>query len=789
MGKALDKSLLKVDGWKSRLGLFPMPLFESEFIQQKLIMLNGGASGDFCLDFSDEKDTDQIRSNAWSSDVGHYITVNNNEVGLFRWDTIRSEKYKIRSVEDKLEDFYQFLRKQTINRQESIVKFGISFYRTIRNMIRDGKGNDSLGILLYLLAKYCEDDQSAGLRDLSWVLPEGANKKADAIRPGDRSRLLEQFHNGLEVRGLKPNINLLLRHAAGSIFQEAQFETLFPLEYQTSIDGFLSPQMPVVPKKREQTSAHYTPTSIVRTIVEETLRDFDVNAKEVTAFDPACGSGEFLKEFLRQIRIKGYTGKINIIGWDISQTGIDMARFILNHEVRSYKTSAEITIEKRDALETGDPWKVQTDYLLMNPPFISWELMSDKQRSGVSSILGKLMEKKPNSAGAFLWNGFQCLKPNGKIGCVVPASIFEADSFGKLRNELYDNLKIEIIGRLGSHSLYADALVDTGILIALKDNSQLTSGPVILWSDFKTESNSTALRELRKIRSTDSLPTASASGYSIYLKNDFNKNGNWAPIEVQSYELLSKLKHLPKVEDLFDVRQGARTGMNSVFIVEKAYWSALNKKERKYFRPAVTNESINHGQLVDKYYVFYAEGEAEVKTERELKLNVGQYYRDYLQPNKGALIARARKNEKNYWKLSEHRAWQRYPTPKIVSTEFGKSGAFAFDHAGIYVAERSHAWFPKKNRQLGELGYAYITILSLPIINDLLKGISKQIGGGQWYLASKFINNMPIPDLFDRRKIGESLVNDLISSGRLIDAGETIDRDRLNRFSDMLFHA
>jgi type I restriction-modification system DNA methylase subunit len=786
MSTVADKSLHKVDVWKSRLGLFPMPLFEDEFIQQKLIMLNGGASGDFCLDFSDNKDADEIRSNAWSSDVGHYITVNNDEVGLFRWDTFRSEKYKIGSVENRLEDFYQFLRKQNINRQESIVKFGISLYRNIRNTIRDGKGNDSLSILLYMLAKYCDDNLSTDFNETPWVFPDGASKKAGSIRPGDYQRLIEQFRNGLEARGLKPNINLLLRHAAGSIFQEAQFETLFPLEYQTSIDGFLAPQTPIAPKKREQTSAHYTPTSIVRTIVEETLRDFNVNASEVTAFDPACGSGEFLKEFLRQIRIKGYRGKIKIIGWDISQTGIDMARFILNHEVRSYKTSAEIIIEKRDALESSNTWTVQADYLLMNPPFISWELMSHHQRDGVSSILGKLMDKRPNSAGAFLWNGFQCLKPNGKIGCVVPTSIFEADSFDKLRKELYNNLKIEIIGRLGSHSLYADALVDTGIFIAHKESSKSTLGPVILWSDYKTESNSTALRELRKIRSTDSLPTASESGYSIYLKTDFNINDAWAPIEVHSYELLSKLKQQTKVQDLFDVRQGARTGMNSVFIVDKAYWSSLNKRERKYFRPAVTNESIRQGQLVDKYYIFFPEGNAAIETESQLKNYVRQYFKDFLYPNKKKLSDRP-SNAKHYWKLSRHREWQEKHVPKIVSTEFGKAGSFAFDHSGMYVAERSHAWFPKKNREMGELGYAYITVLSLPIINDLLKGISKQIGGGQWYLASKYINNMPIPDLFDK-KIDESLIRDLISTGRLIDAGEAIDRDRLKRFSDILFH-
>src|SRR5690606_37992134 len=129
-------------------------------------------------------------------------------------------------------------------------------------------------------------------------------------------------------------------------------------------------------------------------------------------------------------------------------------------------------------------------------------------------------------------NAITSLNEGGRIGCVVPSSIFEADSFSMLRKQIADCLNIDIIGRLGSFSLYADAIVDTGILVATKQSSSTSHTPLVLWSDVKTESNSTALRELRKLRSANGLPAASDDGYSIYVNRNFNLSGNWTPIEV-----------------------------------------------------------------------------------------------------------------------------------------------------------------------------------------------------------------------------------------------------------------
>jgi len=784
----MNANLLDEKIWRSQLGLYPMPLFQDKSSQEKFILLNGGMMGNLCLDFQNES-ISNARNFAWSSDVGHYLSVKDNVVTVYRWDSYKSTEYDVASVASKLNSFYDYLRKQEINKQDSVIKFGIQVYRQIRSLLRDNNGGDSLNTLLYLFA--CVADGNTDRSKLvikNWALSKATKEIVSGIGSSKWDELHEGLVSGLQAKGLKPDINLLLRHASGNLFQEAHFETIFPIEYQQSL--FL-PKIDarLCSKNKPQTSAHYTPTSVVRTIVEEAISNFSLTGKkELTVLDPACGSGEFLKEFVRQIKLKGFKGKINLIGWDISETAIDIANFIINYEVQPFKDSVTVKLEKKDALATGKAWKLETDFVLMNPPFISLELMDDQQKENVSSILGELNKNRPNTAGAFLWNAIQCLKENGVIGCVLPTSIFENETYIPLREEIKRAVDVKIIGRLGSHTLFSETLVDTAIFLGV--NKKIKSqAPVIFWSDYKTESASSSLRELRKINCQKLIHDINEPGYSLYRNSKLIESESWMPIPQKSFELLERFKSFTKVEDVFDVRQGARTGLNSAFVIPKEFYLTLSNKEKKYFRPAVTNDSIVKGTLNDNYYVFYPQSEdlPKIISDEDLNALVPVFYEKYLLPNYKKLINR--KGIKEWWDLTRPRNWQKAFVSKIVSKEFGKAGDFAFDKNGKFVAERSHAWFPKKDYVLGDLGYAYVCVLSMPLINDFLTGLSKQLGGGNWwYLSSKYLNKMPLPNLFDNKKYHQPLKDELIELGIKISEGENIDREQLVRLSNIVFN-
>ncbi len=787
-GKPLD-----IENWRNKLGLFPMPLFQNKSEKEKFVLLNGGAMGNLCLDFKNDG-IENIRNHAWSSDIGHYLTIDDDYLSVYRWDTYKTNKYKTIDVANRLDSFYDHLKQQSINKQDSVVKFGIQLYRQIRSLLRDNRGQDSLNTLLYLLACVADDADRNKLVIRNWAISSTTKSfVVDKIKQTNWDNLHEILVRGLQSKGLTPDINLILRHASGNLFQEAHFETLFPVNYQQTLPGFLPKVDDDLNKKsKNQTSAHFTPTSIVRTIVEESIRAYSFRGvEEITVLDPACGSGEFLKEFIRQISLQKPNIKIKVIGWDISEAAVNMANFIVNYEAKPFKENITIKIEQKDALKDGKNWKVKADFILMNPPFISWELMEAEQRENTLTLLGNLGNKRPNTAGAFLWNAVNSLNTKGIIGCVLPTSIFENETYIPLREEIKKGIDIKILGRLGSHTLFSDALVDTAIFLGTNISGSRISNknnPLVFWSDYKTESASTSLRELRKVKSQSINEIIDEDGYSLYSNPLITEGENWMPIPYKSFDLLSKFKTFSKVEDVFDVRQGVRTGLNSAFLVSKNYYQKLSLKEKKYFRPAVTNESIIECQLNDGYYIFYAEGEYEINSKEGLIKAVPNFYRDVLEPNFLKLSSRARKGEHNFWRLSEHRAWQIQYTPKIVSKEFGKAGSFSFDKTGIFVAERSHAWFPKKDLQLGELGYAYVCILRMPIINDFLSGLSKQIGGGQWYLSSKFINSMPLPNLFDTKKYPQSIIDELVQLGVQLCNGEQVEEEQLIQLSNIVFN-
>ncbi|MGQ0829359.1 MAG: HsdM family class I SAM-dependent methyltransferase [Bacteroidota bacterium] len=772
--------------WKANLGLLPVPLFLEANTPSKFIMLNG-SYGNFCLDFSEKNGNE--RNTAWSSNVDHYVNISPDKVSVQRWDKYSPTTYSINSVKDKIHDFYTFLQKDKAESNLNIVSFSLNVFRQLRAILRDENGNNTVNAFLFLLAYDAENCSNRKDLDLKkWSLNLNSSEIVNSIRDRDWESIIEMLHQGLPTIDLIPNSNLILRHAAGSLFQEAHFETNYPVEYQITLEGFL-PSYGAGLKKISPSSSHYTPTSIVRTIVEEILSKHETLPKKLKILDPACGSGEFLREIIRQLSIKNYKGEITVIGWDISQSAIDMAKFILAFEKIQSSATLKIDIINQNALAEDTSWPTDIDIILMNPPFISWELLKKDEREILEKGLGKMFEGKPNLASAFLWKAFKTIKKDGYLGLILPSSILEGDSYYKLRKELEANLSVILLGKLGSLNLFSNALVDASIFISKK--GEINEKPINLWCDYNVESSSKALRSLRISKLTKSNQPVFDSSFSIFNNAALGKDEHWIPVSYKSWKVLESVKKCRKVKELFEIKQGVRTGMNAAFLVEKKYVLNLKKEERVFFRPAITNESINQGKLSDEIYIFYPYGDgiSEINNEKTLEKYVPAYFKDYIKPNSVQLKSRARRTPDNWWKLSEHRAWQVVKSPKIITKEFGKAGSLAYDKKGNFVVERGHVWLPRDmNKWLANenIGYGYVAVFSMSIIDDLLNALSKQIGGGQWYLASKFIDHMPIPDLFDKR-FDVALLDELAYFGLALSKGETIDFNRLNHLTQQTF--
>lgn len=732
------KDLNNISTWKQSFGLLPIHLIPTRMEENSFIMLNGGY-GNFCLSTeTDEKSPDEYHSLSWSSNTKHFVVLNDSNVIIFNWEEDKAETISKEQVADNFEKFYNYLVTKDYKSEKDVVPFVIDIFKQFRNLTREKTNAVEALNLLFILLVGLEEDLSSIDFD-KWGL--------SCIEiPRSFDSYTDRFRNG--ISNIKPKLDLIIRHSSGILFQEAQKEALF-FDRQLYFDGTLSKRIDLA--KTQHSSIHYTPPYLARTIVENAIRQLHDNKAVLKIFDPACGSSEFLIEALKQLKENKYAGKVHIIGWDSSQAAINISKFLLEYEKRTiWKDRLDFQVNLvEDSLQ--EKWNYDYDLILMNPPFVSWELMKKNSREAVKNVLGSNFKGRPNQASAFFYKSIQSLKDDGIIGCVVPSSLFALDAYEKLRKEAYDLITINLIGKLGNF-VFEDALTDVSFIVGHKPKKDIA--PFVLWTRNERGIVQNALRDLRR-RYYSPLPYVDEKKHSIYQPPFFPiTKENWKPISFHENELLKTIERfvnegmLFRIQDIFNIQQGIRTGNNNVFKILEKEFDKLHEKEKKYFRPAADNESIKDGEIRKKNYVWYPydENGLIIKTEDQLNKLVPEFCSTRLNPNKKDL--KRRTGITKWWSLTRPRNWQFAKKEKLVSGEFGNSDSFAFDKEGDFVVERGNAWLPKKEFIDIDDYYFYLTIFSSPFFDKLLSVYSKQLAGGNWYdLGNKYTKDIPIPNV------------------------------------------
>jgi adenine-specific DNA-methyltransferase len=765
----------------------PVPLLHTLDPQNRYVLLNG-TSGNFCLDTAGRPEPQDARNIAWSSNVGHYVAVDEDFVYLYRWDrgAASMDRYRLSEVEEKLELFHRRLEEGAPKHDErSVIAHTTRVFRTLRaGAGHQFSGDDALRAFLYLLAS-ATDQRPRGTVDLErWALNPAAEDAASVLSENLWERLSEDLALGRPLERLTPNLELLLRHASGQLFQEAHYIALHSPQQDLFAD--LLPTQVAVKRSAAATGVHFTPPALARSVVEEALAALgDKLPQRLTIFDPACGSGEFLREAVRQLALRHFSGTVRVIGYDISPAACEMARFVLAWETRDLRDRVRLEIECRDSLESEEPWPDGVDLCLMNPPFVSYERMTNEQRDVVARALAPELGRRHDMSTAFVWTAAQVLAPGGVLGTIIPASFFDGENAAPVRAQIADELTTHLVARLGSHQLFADALVDAGLYVGRSNGGQ-DIAPLAIWADHRQASSSGALRALRRARSAPggSVFPIDDEHFSLYHDPTLGRTSNWAPRPYRARMTLLQLADVPRVKKLFDVKQGSRTGLNQAFILKADTWADLPANEQSHFRPAVLNESLKDGQLAGSVYVFYPYGERLLSSETELRNRLPAYFARYLAPNKAALLKRARVDPERWWELTLRRTWQDAPIPKLVSTYFGDRGSFAWDGMGEHVVVQGFAWMPlAKQLDLltSDIGFGYLALLNSNLFSELLAASSNSVAGGQWNLSQKFVRDIPLPLLSD-----ETTPPGVLS--RLIDIGRTIHESGLGaadeRFAD-----
>ena len=732
--------MLTTQFWNQQIGLLPINFLHKQDNDRGIYAMLNGSSHNFC--FCDEQiglDNASFRSKVWSANMTAYMTVSQDVVMLY--DISRpdgAEQIRTSIIERDYKRFYSYLTTKSLRREDGVLELILNKFREIRSILREEDGaRQSLSILLYILSQF------DGVDGFNWNLPGNVEESIDRFSRENVIFTINQLKEGLSGLGFRPNTDMILRHCSGALFQEANFIAHFP------------PQLSLFPsinysseKNPNLVGAYFTPSYIARTIVEESLKHIDWQHKDrLTIFDPACGSGVFLSECLRQLKTLRYSGLVNVIGWDVDQIAIDMSNYMLSFEKNEWGEQLLYSIEHHNSLDSANRWP-DCDMILMNPPFISWALMNDGQRNDMSELFGN-NSGRPNLSIAFYYKASQALKEDGVLGSIMPSAFLQLDMIADIRQEINRIIPPVLIGQLGSF-VFDSAFVDVSIIVAKKNT--FTERTQYLWTRNNNKVSEEALRALRRANA-NAHEAQSSEDYNIYMGDTRQAlmKDSWIPLSRESVDLAQNLSkrmyqgRLETAEQLFEIKQGARTGANKVFVLSQNAYMSLPKKERVYFRPSIDNDAIQSGKLKETNYMFFPYPDENGFTdENDLASKMPTYYEKWLLPNKDKLQGRSKIDVNRWWLLTWPRIWQYESRPKLVSTEFGKAGSYSIDTTGEFVVERGLCWLPNEEMSLPKMCF-YLAILNSEFFNDLLMIYSKQLAGGVFNLETKHVNDIPLP--------------------------------------------
>ena len=696
--------------WATRFGLALTPLFEQDKANtpgSHNVLLDGGY-GSFALSVSEEpiwKDHGPADW-SWSSNLPHHVTVTDREVAVVRWDKPRPELLTRSSVENQIEAFYTYLTTDRVKSSQRVVDHMLTIFRRVRSLVADAGIEDDRSIDAYLafLAHTIErsrgmDGESSGAVDTH---PEGEELLRNLSQSGVDS--LFQDATSPPRSGLPLTLfpGLAVRHAGSEIFQEAHFELL--RAPSPDLFGYAGPAKS---KPVTRGGAHFTPPALARSLVEQGLAQLpDLAARDrLVVLDPACGSGAFLHEALRALRRAKFQGQLIIAGRDTSRPAVSMAKFVLNNARADWSPSGgcQIDVEQGDSLSATLPL---ADVVLMNPPFVAWSALTPEQRQQMQVVLGPRLEGRGDFSMAFVTRALEALAPGGVLGTLLPGSLLTLQAAESWRKDLLDQSDLRFIASLGDYGLFAYALVQVAAAVFVKPRSaaERRDSVTALVTANDPEATGNALRTLRQTESSapDLLGDNSWRLFRTSAET-LRRRATWRLISPRTEQALSRLVDVGgavPIGDLFDVRQGVRTGYNPSFLLSTSQVETLPAEEREWFRPAIMNDAINNGQVESVYRVFYPynrQGLA-ITSEEQLTRLLPVYFERYLQPERSRLERRAnvvRANRTDWWGLSERRAWALDPQPRLVSKYFGGPGGFATDLEARYIVVQGFAWFPK----------------------------------------------------------------------------------------------
>ena len=745
---------------------------------ERFIMLDGGYY-EFCLDLDLENGTEsEYNSYAWSSDVKNYIRVEGEDVTVYNWKSRRRDTMKLSLVEQKFNQFLKIIYSTSVNSSDDVTPFLLGLFAQLRNMTQETtQPTEAMNLLFKLLVSIDEDRLDADVcrrwNIIDTALPDGFDILVESIREG-----------ALQIT---PNLDYILRHGSGRLF-EVSHRTALSFNTQRDLFGGFSSELTLA-DPTSYSSLHYTPRYLVRSVVENSLKQLDLTQASIRIFDPACGSGAFLQEALKQLRELDYPGKIEVIAFDNSEIAVSTTKFLLAYEQRKQWDAQQMTFNVQVCDSLISEWQ-DCDLLLMNPPYIAMEQIKDSEtKDAIWETLKDLkVRKRPNMAAAFLYKAVKALNGGGVLGTVLPSSLFLLEQYQSLREAIRAICDLCIVAKLGNFA-FTDALTDASILVAQK-KAPTYRIPLTVWCKNQDGTPFNAIRGLRKMQ-YDNLSSRIEEDYNIYTPLRFPVVGKtWNTIPMKDDRLVQLLTarvgagDLKPLSDVFSVKQGIITGIRDVFEVSDILYDSIPEKEKKLFRNVASSLTIEDGMIRRDCFIWYPYDKTGSIIKNEDQLRQYEWAYNWLEPHKAELSQRSGIN--NWWELTWPRTWQYVPSLHLCSKRFGDSSSFAIALPGFVIKDGNVFLFNSENAIKTDY-YFYLAYFSSSTFEHLLSIYARTLMKG-YDLGNRNIKDIPIVDVTNNPSLRNTIAyNKLVELGILYSSGVTVRKEKFGYIVDSFY--
>jgi type I restriction-modification system DNA methylase subunit len=490
--------------------------------------------------------------------------------------------------------------------------------------------------------------------------------------------------------------------------------------------------------KRKAQGIYYTPTFVVKYIVQQTLGRYLEEqgyqpSRPLRVLDMACGSGSFLIEafdvldrYLARQRgqVRGeredvidYARRMeilsqNIYGVDKDEQAVAVAR--LNLLLKALHTRDKLpmleNIRCGDSLISGPPQELQAafgkdwrdkkpfnwqaefsevmkgggfDVIVGNPPYVRQAILGE-------AFKAYAQKKFATYAGTadlcvyFIERAMSLLKPGGILGYIV-SNKWMRSNYGKALREFLaaQTTLLEIID-FGELPVFQTAATFPAIIIARKQPTQKQG---FLYASIKRLDFPSLTEEVQAVGTTL---------YEWALQGE-----NWTLTGGRDQSLLEKLRQIGSPLGEFvskRIYRGVVTGCNDVFIIDRPTRDALIAKDQRsveIIKPFVSGDEVRRYRInfQERYLVFARRG-----------INIDEYpaIREYLKPYRDRLLPKPRDWQGEEWSGRKTGSYQwfeiqdstdyypEFEKPKIIYGQFQIAPHFSYTSTPLYFGSNHY---------------------------------------------------------------------------------------------------